>query len=195
MAGPSGAVDWLAARLDRPSVLVGHSLGGLLAARVAAAHPRKVAGLVLAAPVGAPTLRSLPAYAAGLARTLRSAPPSLLGTVLADAARAGPAALALGSWFATREVFAGEIGAPTLLVWGENDRLVPVGLAEEWQRLVPHARLEVVPGAGHMPMLEAPSAFADLLLQFLDELRDDARMGPLHGVGSTGNDDEPTAGG
>jgi pimeloyl-ACP methyl ester carboxylesterase len=171
---PADAPAWLAASLDRPSVIVGHSLGGLAAARLAAERPELVEALVLVAPVGAP--RPLPGYVTGLLRTVREAPPSVLAVVAADALRTGLPSLARGAWFATHQPFAGAIGAPTLLVWGERDRLVPLELAARWQEAVPQARLEVVPRAGHVPMLEDPSRFAVLLQQFLDDLDDRLRV-------------------
>jgi pimeloyl-ACP methyl ester carboxylesterase len=171
---PDDAPAWLAASLDRPAVVVGHSLGGLVAARLAAERPELVEALVLVAPVGVP--RPLPGYLAGFLRTLRAAPPSLVAVVAADALRTGLPSLARGAWFATHQPFAGAIGAPTLLVWGERDRLVPVGLAANWREAIPQARLEVVPRAGHVPMLEAPSRFGELLQQFLDGLDDGLGM-------------------
>jgi pimeloyl-ACP methyl ester carboxylesterase len=167
---PGDAPRWLAASLDRPAVVVGHSLGGLAAAQLAAERPELVEALVLVAPVGVP--RPLPGYVSGLLRTLRDAPPSLLGTVVADALRTGLPSLARGAWFAARRPFAGAIEAPTLLVWGERDRLVPLELAARWREAIPQARLEVVPRVGHVPMLEAPSRFGELLQQFLDDLDD-----------------------
>ncbi|HEY0417632.1 MAG TPA: alpha/beta fold hydrolase [Gaiellaceae bacterium] len=170
---PARAPAWLGERLDEPAVVVGHSLGGLVAAQLAAERPELVTALVLVAPVGAP--RPLTGYAAGLVRTLREARWPLVGAVAADAVRTGLPALARGAWFATRSVFAGAIGVPTLLVWGERDRLVPPELAPVWQAAIPHARLALVEGAGHVPMLEAPSRFGQILQEFLDGLGDHLR--------------------
>ncbi|MBA3844194.1 MAG: alpha/beta fold hydrolase [Actinobacteria bacterium] len=171
---PEHVVDWLAGELepDAPVVLVGHSLGGLVCASLAAARPDLVEALVLVAPVGAPSARSLRAYATGLARTFIGARLGLLRTIAGDAMRTGPEALLLGARFATETSFAGRIGAPTLLIWGARDSLIPVELAAEWQLAIPGSRLEVIDGAAHVPMVETPLAFAERLLQFLDDLGD-----------------------
>ena len=175
---PEGATDWLAAEIepDAPVVLVGHSMGGLVCASLAAERPELVRALVLVAPAGAPALRSLQAYARGLVRTFLSARPGLLRTIAEDAIRTGPEALLYGAYFATSGSFAGRVSAPTLLVWGARDRLIPVELADEWQRAIPQARLEVIDGAAHVPMVETPLAFAERLLHFLDDLDDGAGM-------------------
>jgi pimeloyl-ACP methyl ester carboxylesterase len=167
---PIRAVDArrAAPELDEPAVVVGHSLGGLQAAQLAAARPELVRALVLVAPVG--VRRAGPAYAVGLAATLAEAPPSLLATVVGDALRWGPRALLRGSWHAARTVFAGEIRAPTLLVWGRRDRLVPPALAETWREAIPGARLVVLDRAGHVPMLETPAPFNEALREFLDDV-------------------------
>ncbi|HET8528563.1 MAG TPA: alpha/beta fold hydrolase [Gaiellaceae bacterium] len=55
----------------------------------------------------------------------------------------------------------------TLLVRGERDRLVPARLAPEWHAAIPGSRLELIAGARHVPMVERPSAFAEVLLDFL----------------------------
>jgi pimeloyl-ACP methyl ester carboxylesterase len=47
---------------------------------------------------------------------------------------------------------------PTLLLWGSEDRIVPPGQAEHWQRLLPHAQLKMFPAAGHLVLDEAPQA-------------------------------------
>jgi pimeloyl-ACP methyl ester carboxylesterase len=61
----------------------------------------------------------------------------------------------------------GEIGCPTLIVWGAEDRLVPVRDADEFARLIPKARKVVWPDTGHVAMLERPAAFNALLEAFL----------------------------
>jgi pimeloyl-ACP methyl ester carboxylesterase len=60
-----------------------------------------------------------------------------------------------------------EIKAPTLVVWGEKDPLVPVRDAWEFGRLIPDARVVVYEDTGHVAMLERPAAFNGLLEDFL----------------------------
>jgi pimeloyl-ACP methyl ester carboxylesterase len=64
-----------------------------------------------------------------------------------------------------------DIVCPTLIVWGDRDRLVPVGDADEFERLIGHARKVVYEDVGHMPMLEAPERFNADVLAFLAEER------------------------
>jgi pimeloyl-ACP methyl ester carboxylesterase len=58
---------------------------------------------------------------------------------------------------------------PVLIVWGARDRLVPAGHAEHAHRGVPGSRLEVFEEAGHLPQLEEPSRFVEVLERFLRE--------------------------
>jgi pimeloyl-ACP methyl ester carboxylesterase len=62
-----------------------------------------------------------------------------------------------------------EISAPTLVVWGEDDPLVPVRDAWELGRLIPHARVVVYEDTGHVAMLERPDAFNALVSEFADD--------------------------
>jgi pimeloyl-ACP methyl ester carboxylesterase len=63
----------------------------------------------------------------------------------------------------------GEIACPTLIVWGAEDRLVPVRDAAEFERLIPDARKVVWAETGHVPMLERPAAFNALVEEFAGE--------------------------
>jgi pimeloyl-ACP methyl ester carboxylesterase len=63
------------------------------------------------------------------------------------------------------------ISAPVLLIHGEKDRLVPVRSAREAAARNPGWRLEVLPGTGHVPQLEAPDAVAGLVLDWLGSER------------------------
>lgn len=195
---------WLERRLDEADLgrvdLAGHSLGGLVAAELAALSPERVRSLVLVAPAGIPCGRSVPGRSVPLLETLFDLRRSL-PLVVSDALRAGPLGLVHGiAYVSSRDLTAelAAVRAPTLLLWGERDRLVPLWVAEEWQRLVPHARLELLP-CGHVPMLEQPATVADRIAAFLGEqLPDDAgdglRPGEVDGVRLAGDDDQPAVG-
>ena len=63
------------------------------------------------------------------------------------------------------------VTAPTLVITGSQDTLTPLGDAEELAELIPNSRLYVLRGAAHGLMAEAPNAFNDVVLKFLDESR------------------------
>jgi len=63
----------------------------------------------------------------------------------------------------------GEIVCPTLIVWGEEDRLVPVSDATELEWLIPNSRKLIYEETGHLPMLERPARFNADLRAFLGE--------------------------
>jgi pimeloyl-ACP methyl ester carboxylesterase len=62
----------------------------------------------------------------------------------------------------------GEIGVPTLLIWGEKDGITSRAHHDEIVEAIPGARLEVVPGVGHLPTVEAPEVVAGLLSDFIE---------------------------
>lgn len=161
--------QWLAARLEPAAALVGHSLGGLLAARVAARRPELVLRLVLIAPAGLPGRGHL-AHALPLAHALARVRPSFAPVLVRDALRAGPRSLLAGAHAAVTGDLRDELAAvraPTLLVWGERDRLVPARNAAAWVDALPDACVELLAGAGHLPMLERPDELSRLLRDFL----------------------------
>ncbi len=62
-----------------------------------------------------------------------------------------------------------EIACPTLIVWGDEDKVIPVGDASVFEELIPNARKVIFEGTGHMAMLERPTAFNELLSEFIAE--------------------------
>src|SRR5262245_30105843 len=59
------------------------------------------------------------------------------------------------------------VQAPTLLVWGKDDRLVPPVYADEFARRIPGTRVEIVEQTGHAPHLEQPETVARLIRDFV----------------------------
>jgi pimeloyl-ACP methyl ester carboxylesterase len=74
-----------------------------------------------------------------------------------------------------------EVSVPTLIVWGENDSIIPVRDANEFERLIPDSRKVVMRETGHIPMAERPQAFNDLLMDFLAETGAAEEKEPLEG--------------
>ncbi len=62
-----------------------------------------------------------------------------------------------------------DIPCPTLIVWGDHDEIVPVQDADEYERLIPHARKVIFDDTGHLPMIERPALFNRVLEEFLAE--------------------------
>jgi pimeloyl-ACP methyl ester carboxylesterase len=67
---------------------------------------------------------------------------------------------------------AGRILAPSLLIWGQADPIIPLAVAEDLVSRLPNARLEVMRGVGHCPMLERPERFNALVADWVDEVGD-----------------------
>jgi pimeloyl-ACP methyl ester carboxylesterase len=59
------------------------------------------------------------------------------------------------------------ISVPTLVLWGESDRIVTPAYGRAYTRLIPGARFELVESAGHHPEQEQPRAFVDAVADFL----------------------------
>jgi pimeloyl-ACP methyl ester carboxylesterase len=56
---------------------------------------------------------------------------------------------------------------PTLIVWGDRDKIIPVSHAYQAHDAMPHSRLEILPGLGHFPHVEDPFRFVEILVDFL----------------------------
>jgi pimeloyl-ACP methyl ester carboxylesterase len=108
---------------------------------------------------------------AALGAVVAAHPDRLPGPLIAEQVRGSgkpgflPALDALTSYPIRERV--GQINAPTLIVWGEKDPLVPVRDAWELGRLIPGARVVVYADTGHVAMFERPDAFNALVEDFL----------------------------
>lgn len=156
--------------LERIS-LVGHSMGGMIAAELAADAPERVDRLVLVDPAALPLDARRLRHALSLLRELRYLSPSFLPVLIADALRAGPLTL----WRAATALMLADlrpklalIRAPTLVIWGEHDALVPVAFAQQLAQYLRYEELVVIKGAGHVPMWDRPQEFNRVLLEFFD---------------------------
>lgn len=155
--------------LESASV-VGHSMGGAIAAELAADEPELVDKLVMVDAAAVLPRSRLPVSLPVLIRKAPHFSPTLMPVLIQDAWRTGPRIL----WGATRDLVTSDIRpklsqirAETLIIWGEHDGILPLPLAEELRRLVPHCQLKVLPHAGHNPMWEAPEEFNAVVLEFL----------------------------
>src|SRR5271167_1301708 len=68
-------------------------------------------------------------------------------------------------------------GLPTVLIWGDDDRIIPVAHAYAAHDAVQGSRLEVLEGVGHFPHVEAPAAVADILEDFIASTQPQAHTG------------------
>ena len=62
---------------------------------------------------------------------------------------------------------AARITAPTLVIWGDRDRIIPPAQAQLANQAIPQAQVAIIENCGHVPQLEAPERFTELVLGFL----------------------------
>lgn len=154
--------------------LVGFSLGGYLAAQIASQHPERVKTLTLVAPAGMrskehPTLDVLATPGDQIVGMLASN-----FEVLKPWLPAGPDPEFMGARYRESTTMARllwekpwdpkfmrylhRIKAPTLIIWGDEDRIVPLQHSELWRRVLPNAKVQIFKGAGHLVLDEKPEA-------------------------------------
>ncbi|MGQ9593277.1 MAG: alpha/beta fold hydrolase [Anaerolineae bacterium] len=168
------------AGLER-AILVGHSMGGAIALDVALRYPKRLAGLVL---VGSGArLRVAPALLQGLQEDYPRAVENLVQWLFAEGAPEQPRRRARQQLLeANPDVVYGDflacdgfdvmgelprVETQTLVICGTADRMTPLKYSEYLAAHIPQARLEVIPGGGHMVMLEQPEPVARAVSAFL----------------------------
>jgi pimeloyl-ACP methyl ester carboxylesterase len=165
--GAEGYADIVADVLgecDGPPVLVGHSFGGRVAVCLAATRPSAVGTLVL---TGVPLLRSAepsrPPIAYRLVRVLNRIGLLSDDRLEAEKKKRGSADYRAATGVmrdilvkVVNEEYPEQIEGDVRLIWGSDDREVPVEIAERALGMLAHGDLEVVEGAGHHLPLQAP---------------------------------------
>ena len=188
----------LEALSDRRVILIGSSLGGWLAAELAVWAGERIAALVLIDAVGLRVegrpiynIFGVPGIGDHQAEMQARANPhkvdiaSIIAPAIADKKVSPSDAMLLH--FLKGQTVAARLGwnpymhdsrladrlagvrSPALILWGGDDRLVPVEHGEEYARRLLDARLEILAETGHLPALERPDEVADLIVSFLGE--------------------------
>jgi pimeloyl-ACP methyl ester carboxylesterase len=174
--------------------LIGNSIGGRIAWKFAALEPNRVDKLVLISPDGfaspgfdygrkpqVPVLLNLMRYVlpkALMRMNLQPAygdPAALTGAtvtryydlLLAPGVRAAMIARLQQTILAEPQPFLERIRAPTLLLWGEKDHMIPFSNANDYVRDLPDAVLQPLAGLGHVPQEEAPAISLAPVMTFL----------------------------
>jgi 2-hydroxy-6-oxonona-2,4-dienedioate hydrolase len=163
---------WMrAANLDR-ATLLGNSFGCQVVADFAVRYPGRVAQVVLQGPTVDPQGRTVFEQLRRWRRNGRHEPRSLTWVVLRDYWDCGIRRLLKTFWHGIQdriEEKLPQVVAPTLVVRGTRDEIVPQCWAEEATRLLPRGRLVVVPGVPHTMNYSAPLELVRVIRPFLAE--------------------------
>ncbi len=172
-------------------ILIGHSMGGKVAQLMASRRPAGLAALVLVAPAP-PTPMIMPAQAREMMEgayatreTVEAAIDNMLtakplraadrAQVIEDSlAGAVPAKAAWPRTTSLEDIAAqiGDINVPTLIIAGASDRVdPPIRLQVELLPRIPQAVMHVLPGTGHLSMLESPDDVSALIRELCDGLK------------------------
>ena len=170
--------------------LVGNSLGGWVAADFALKHPDRIERLVLSDAAGYAALaktmdpRALNALRLASREDIRYLGPltfrdkrfyedvDLAFKQRVTAGDSYTVSQFLDSMIRGEDVLDGQLGAiekPTLILWGRDDKLIPVSFAARFNKEINASQLRIIDGCGHMPHVECAEKFNHALLQFLGE--------------------------
>ena len=170
------------------ATLVGFSFGGWLAAEVAVACSHRIDKLVLVDPVG---IKISDRETPDILDVFNRSPDEVRRASWHDPERFAPdfnamsdealivyarnrEALCLYAWHPYMynpqlPRWLGRIKVPTLLIWGESDRVVTPDYGRAYSRLIPGSRFELIEAAGHHPEIEQPEVFVERVSRFLEE--------------------------
>ena len=174
LEGARYLAEWMDYLGIRNATVIGHSMGGYIAAELAADYPDKVDILVLVGAVTMPLGSNFVRNFMSMAQEARQAPLTLLPTLFSDVRRAGFKTIwQAGMQLCTCDIRhkLASIQQPTLLIWGEKDMLTPVDFAHNLVKLMSDAHLVKFDGCGHAPQWERAEEFTDIVLAFLKSYR------------------------
>jgi pimeloyl-ACP methyl ester carboxylesterase len=175
-------LDFIDGLSPYPVHLAGQSLGGWAAAEVAVRNCSRLKSLTLLAPAGLRVKGVLsgdnfiwdPEEAVRNLYHDQSIPDRMLAVPLSEE----DADIALTNRFAATkfgweprwfnpalERWLHRISVPTLILWGQNDKLFPVDYAKRWGERIPGSRVEIVPDCGHVPAVEKPELTAQEIIR------------------------------
>ncbi|MCL4562761.1 MAG: alpha/beta hydrolase [Chloroflexi bacterium] len=164
--------------------IVAHSFGGRVAIKLAAEYPERIRRLVLVDSAG---IRPRPTLLTGLRialyKTLKKitrAFPGAAHLFRVDRLVARQGSDDYRNAGEMRQTFVKVVNedlrpwlrairCPVLLVWGERDDSTPLEDGRLMAQLIPHAKLEVIPGAGHFSFVDNPGLFNSLAISFLGD--------------------------
>lgn len=173
--------------------LIGNSVGGFAAARLAIRHPGRVAGLVLVDNGGfgasnpitrtfcrvmgteAITRRVLPGFVKRYMQAKTVNDQAIIERTVARARTPEGSALAASLWrsFATPEHDlrdqADKLTAPTQIIWGKQDKALPLSVGRATHKCLSHSKMEIL-DTGHVVFSSEPKAFLGVVEQFLASL-------------------------
>jgi pimeloyl-ACP methyl ester carboxylesterase len=176
-----------ALQLDAPAI-VGHSFGGLLAAELAAAAPKSISRLVLIDPVGLwrddlpvknwMVLSDRERKASLFAEPDGEAAKTFFAVPSDPAERVDTLAQLIWSQACTGKFVwpvpdrglkhrIHRIAAPTMIVWGNADRVIDPAYAQEFSKRIAGAKCVMIDGAGHLPHIENPDPVAKAVQEFV----------------------------
>ncbi|MBI3304905.1 alpha/beta hydrolase [Candidatus Parcubacteria bacterium] len=165
--------------LKAPTV-IGHSFGGRVTIALASIHPESIGKIVLVDSAGFINASAKRRIAKAAARLLR---PLFRPTFMASLRQKIYELIGAEDYVATpwlRQTFTNIINedlsehlraitAPTLLLWGKDDRETPLSFATRMRALIARSRLVVLEGAGHFSFADQPKAFVEAVQTFLRE--------------------------
>lgn len=168
------AADYLRRWMDAVNIaeanLIGHSMGGRIVAEFTAENPARVQRLVLVNAAVMPFGRGYVKQSLGMVRAFQRIPLSLFQVLLFDTLYTGVIpVLRVGHELLRTDLKhrLAHIQAPTLVIWGEHDTIVPLALGHALVEQLSDGQFELVRGVGHVPMWEKPAEFNEIALRFL----------------------------
>ena len=151
---------------------VGHSMGGIVVTDLAARHPDVVERLVLVSAAGLPISQRVTRHLRHVLHATPVLPLAAYPIAVECVLRCGPLAIMRAS----HQILATDlrarlasIRAPTLVIWGGHDRLLPPSYGRRLAAHIPGARYVELADAGHSPQWERPAEFMQALQGFLEE--------------------------
>ena len=162
---------WAAAIGLERATWVGHSMGGLVAIDLAARYPALVERLVLVDAAGLPVSKQVTRHLFNVVRASPFLPLAAYPVAVECVLRCGPVAITRASHqilSTDLETRVRSISAPTLVVWGGRDTLLPPSYGRRLAAMIPGAAYVELERAGHSPQWEAPTEFEGALLSFLE---------------------------